>query len=74
MAVSKLPKCGIALGPGVHARAADRFGSSAPQWLVVVAECEQQVNRAIVCQPRTAKQVAAVVAEPTIEVFLPEAS
>jgi len=45
VAVAKLRERGIAVGPGVDARATDVVGSFAMEGLVVITEREQQVNR-----------------------------
>ena len=71
IAVAKRAERGVALGPHVDPLLADRFGGAAPARLVVVAQREQQVARRIrLWRPRTPHEVAAVIADPVLEVLL----
>jgi hypothetical protein len=75
VAVAKLSECGVALGPGIDASLADVLGGTAPQWLVVVAQREQDVSRLRgAWRSRTANEVPAVVANPVLEVLLAQAT
>src|SRR5215831_6458083 len=71
VAVAKLVEPRVRLRPRVEARAADFFGSTAPQRLVVIAQREQQVTRSTrVWRARTAHEVACVIGQPLVEVLL----
>ena len=69
--VAKLPQVGIALGPGVDARAPGRVVGVTVERLVVIAEREQQVCvTARSWRPGSAHQVACVVRKPLMEVLV----
>ena len=71
IAVAKLAERGIVVGPCVDPRVADVIRSAVPQGLVVVAKCEQDVSRTVrLWRSRTSNQVASVVTEPVLKIFL----
>ena len=70
VAVAKLAERGIALRPDVDAAVTDVIRGAAPQRLVVIAECEQDVSRfGRLWRPRTANQVPAIVTNPVMQVL-----
>ena len=71
IAVTKLAERRIVIGPGVDAGGPDLVGSAVPQRFIVVAKCEQDVSGTVrLWRSRTSNQVASVVTEPVMKIFL----
>ncbi len=71
IAVTKLTQRRVVIGPRVDTRIAYIIRSAVPQRFVVIAKCEQDVSWTVrLWRTRTSNQVASVVTEPVLEIFL----